>query len=233
MIVVLPVFGAIEDFIGILVFVLFIVISVVGQIAAKWREQQEQAQRRARQAQPPRPGQPARPRAGVGQDPLKDEIGEFLRRAAEKRGAGPAQPARRPGQPPTPPRPVREVRPARPPKPVIEEPIEVELVEVPSTPVARRLGALEARDAANKAKSTAEALGHHIDLADERMAEHLHSVFDHQVGTLGHATKGVQAQKPLPQTSAAGLAAMIGDPVRLRQAILMNEILQRPEHRWE
>ena len=35
-----------------------------------------------------------------------------------------------------------------------------------------------------------------------------------------------------PQTAAAGLAAMLADAQGIRQAILINEILQRPTDRW-
>ncbi len=242
MIPIAPVAAGIGDFIGILIFVLFIVISVVGQIAAKWRESQEQAQKRQAQrpqprpaaAQPRRAGGPAprgaaRPRAGAGQDPLKDEIGEFLRRAAERRGAAPAQPASgRPGPPPAPSRQSRPIQ--RRPAPPVEEPIDVELVE--AAPAQDRAPAKPAPQPGDTAKRALEAVGHGIEQADERMIEHLHKVFDHDVGTLQHVQPGVQVQSPLPQTTAAGLAAMVSDPTRLRQAILLNEIFQRPEHRW-
>jgi hypothetical protein len=231
MIPVAPIVAGIGDFIGILIFILFIVISVVGQIAAKWREAQEQARRRAGQRPLPRPAPaPApraagQPRAGAGQDPLKDEIGEFLRRAAERRGAAQG----RPGPPPPPPPP--QARPAQMPAARrVEEPIDVEIVEV-RPPLSRR-PTKQVRQPLGTPRTAAEALGHDIEQADERMAEHLHKVFDHDVGTLRHAQSSVQVHGPLPQTTAAGLAAMFSDPTRLRQAILMNEILQRPEHRW-
>lgn len=226
MIALIPLLAGIEDLIGVLVFVLFIVISVIGQIAAKWKEQQEKAQRRQAPAPVPRPGQPPRPRAAAGQDPLKDEIGEFLRRAADRRGA--AEPAGRPAPPP-PQRPLREAQRLRPPKPPIEEPVEVELVEVASSPATSRLPSLRAREAAQVVRQ----LGRDIDLSDERMSQHIHNVFDHQVGQLTHGQTHVQTHEPHPQTTAAGLAAMIGDPVRMRQAILMNEILQRPTRFWD
>ncbi|NUQ65391.1 MAG: hypothetical protein HUU20_23230 [Pirellulales bacterium] len=115
----------------------------------------------------------------------------------------------------------------------MEEPVEVELVEVVTAPPSRRLTSKRIEEAAVAAKVAAERLGREIDQTDERMVAHLHKVFDHEVGTLRHSQAQVQTDSPLPQTTAAGLAAMVGDPVRLRQAILMNEILQRPEHRWD
>ena len=36
----------------------------------------------------------------------------------------------------------------------------------------------------------------------------------------------------MPATSAAGFAALLADADSIRQAIILNEILQRPEHRW-
>jgi len=70
-------------------------------------------------------------------------------------------------------------------------------------------------------------------------------VFDHQItaleGVSGESAQVTQPEEtltpedtitPVPATAAAGLAAMFADPGDLRQAILINEILQRPEHRW-
>ena len=79
----------------------------------------------------------------------------------------------------------------------------------------------------------------------EVVEERVHEVFDHEVsrleGTPGESAYAAQAEEAetpedrvtaLPQTAAAGLAAMLAEPTSLRQAIVLTEILQRPEHRW-
>jgi hypothetical protein len=77
------------------------------------------------------------------------------------------------------------------------------------------------------------------------MAGHLQNVFDHPVSSLA-ATLGDSAKPPavdeaespedqitpLPSAAAAGLAALFANADSVRQAILINEVLQRPEHRW-
>ena len=78
------------------------------------------------------------------------------------------------------------------------------------------------------------------------MEGHLHDVFDHQLGTLGgtpgESAEAAQADEAealddrissVPVAAAAGLAAILADATSLRQAILLNEIFQRPEHRWQ
>ena len=73
------------------------------------------------------------------------------------------------------------------------------------------------------------------------MSGHLHEAFDHQLsslaGTPGDSAKAVEVAEPdqitpLPSTAAAGLAAIFANADTVRQAILINEVLQRPEHRW-
>ena len=81
--------------------------------------------------------------------------------------------------------------------------------------------------------------------AEDVMEDHLHDVFDHDLGMLdgtpGESAEAARAEEaetpddrvsPVPVTAAAGLAAILADATGLRQAILLNEIFQRPEHRW-
>jgi hypothetical protein len=49
---------------------------------------------------------------------------------------------------------------------------------------------------------------------------------------LSESEKQEEFVDSLPSTAAAGLAAMLASPGDLRQAILLSEILARPEHRW-
>jgi len=221
-----PLVADVGDLLGILVGILFVIIAVVGQLIAKWREMQE-AGRRAPGGVVP--GPPKR------EGPLEDEIGDFLREAAARRAGRRAQPARQPGPPP--PRATRRQPPKPPPARPSEKPLEAELVE----PVGQLRGRLVTREP----RALPSQLGQEAAHADDRMAGHLHSVFDHQVGALvgtpGDSAKFPSLQEaqslkdqitPMPSTSAAGLAALFANADGVRQAILINEILQRPEHRW-
>jgi hypothetical protein len=81
-----------------------------------------------------------------------------------------------------------------------------------------------------------------LEYADEKMADHVHDVFDHKLGQLG-ATTGSPAAADAPvvaptaapiisgtaiATSAARMADLLRDPARVRQAILIHEILGPP-----
>ncbi len=235
-----PVLAGIGDFIVPLLFVLVFIISIIGQIMSKWREAQQQAQRRAQQQRVPpqqqrpdrgpiaqqrpvqRPAAPPKPAAAGGKDPLKDEISEFLRRAAQRRSGAPTQPAPRPGAPPAAAPISRSPQRPRP----AQKPVTAEIAEPRPAPIAaqpRRIGA--------KPVGTA-GLGRDVDMADERMKQHLQSVFSHHVGTLDLTQTEAAKVAAAAPTAAVGLAAMLQDPLALRQAIVLTEIFNRPEHRW-
>lgn len=263
-----PLFADIDDVIGVIIGIIFVIFAVVGQLVSKMKQSREEAARRQRRAQAgPRPGggpqqgqfggQPGQqgrlPQANVGGGggarggghPLEDEIGEFLRRAAQRRGQ-PQPPTPRPQQPARPaqagPRPPRPGRPPVPPVPRrVEEPLDIEIIE-DAEPVGHLRGEL-----------SREKLGHlqtHIGRGtvppvERKIGDHLHETFDHQVGHLGgppgdaarptdiqEAGSPDDAVSPWPSTAAAGLAAMLSSGEGVRQAILIHEILDRPEHRW-
>jgi hypothetical protein len=77
-----------------------------------------------------------------------------------------------------------------------------------------------------------------VDQADEQMEEHLHKAFDHEVGTLAAQAKAKEAANAAAaaatasKVTAGGVAAMLKDRNSLRNAIIMQEILRRPEERW-
>lgn len=207
----LPLAAGVEDFIFPAVVILFLLISVLGQVLSKIRESQQAGDAR-RRIEAPRPPAPARPQAAPPQqDPLRQEVGDFLRK----------------GQ-----------RPA-------DEPVQAEVLE-PATEDAG--GAAHGRrHPPERERETLHAnIGQGLAAAGGLMQGHLHEVFDHHVGTLGDMPGG-WAQTPqareaetaegqiafLPTTPAAELAAILANPVTLRQAILFQEILQRPEHRWQ
>ena len=87
-------------------------------------------------------------------------------------------------------------------------------------------------------------LGEEVGQADDEMEDHIHAAFDHRLGGLSDTSVGVDVpdadvHDQTPGSSedktpslAAELAATFRDPQSIRQAIILSEILSRPEHRW-
>lgn len=263
-----PLLAAPGDLIQFLVIMAIIVVSVVGPLISKVVEaQREAAKRAAQQGRGPRAGGP---QAGGPQAPrrpprdqVEEEIGEFLRRAAERRAGGPPQrPPQRPPQPPQPARAPQEparrlVEAARPlsqrtdaPAPAARPaaqpaaPLRVEVVAEP------RLGEGVRRHVQQYLSTDdlvrhAEHLGDDVEQTDERLQARLHQTFDHELSRIGRlpgepaseteeapTVEGTYAGGEVPVTVAAGFAALLANADTLRQAIILNEILQRPEDRW-
>lgn len=188
-----------------------------------------------------RPAAPGRPQAhpqGRPANELEEEVSDFLRRAAERRG----------GQPPMSPKPApkpvmqrpRPAPPASPTRPPLSAP-----TPAAEPPKLRPVGAglseqvQEDLDTAEFRRRAAQ-LGVDVDQADERMLTHLHEAFDHQLGQLDlGATDSAPPEKPsyadrLTSGPAApiGLAGLLGSGADLRRAVIVSEILRRPEERW-
>ena len=154
------------------------------------------AGKKARQLSPPRP----RPNPGP-----RDEVTEFLRRAAERRAA------KRP---------------------------EAELVTAPPSGegVAQHVRQhLDTAEFSRRAGSLAQVPRH----VNEAIESHLQQVFDHQVGRLASqptVTAEEPPAAPPPQAqfglAAAGLLPLLADRDRLREAIILTEILRPPLERW-
>ena len=163
---------------------------------------------------------------------MRSEIEEFLRRAS-RGAAGPSdtatqQPPRR--QPATAPLPAARTR---------AQPLEAQVVD--EKPVGGRVGEhVKSYLDSSEFKRRTASLADDMVQADEKRVEHLQEVFRHQVGQLADETpptiasqESVSAKAPSAATGPAfDLAGMFGQPGNLRQAILLQEILQRPEHRW-
>lgn len=221
-----PLIADVGDLIGFLIFLLFLIISVVGSLANKWRQMQEEAARRGR---PPRPQQPPRqPR------PLDDEIADFLRTAGERREAGRPRPGGGPAGAP-PPRPAAthpSQPPTPPPRPRPEEPLEVKPLETGP----RRL--VEALATRTLASSSLGQLTSDIAQADDRRESRLRQAFPHDLSTLSAKpspgpSPPAETATPLPPTAAAGLTALLASGANLRNAVILSEIINRPEHRWK
>jgi len=210
------------ELIGILIMILVFVIPAIFQALNK------QAQRQKKRPLGQRP--PARP-PGAN---VEAEIEEFLRRAAQGRGAQPPARARRPRPGPAPPMVQVVGRQGEPPKPAVERPVGVGMAE----------HVQEYLDRDEFQRRTA-GLGGQLAQAEQQTEQRLQQAFGHEVSHLAHApgesaavTRAEEATEPadhigeLPPTAAAGLAALFSDVTSVRRAIVINEILQRPEDRW-
>ena len=80
-------------------------------------------------------------------------------------------------------------------------------------------------------------LGEQVAQADDRVAARLHEKFDHKLGKLQarntQRRSEAAAAAVLEPTSAESIAALLANPDSIRNAIVLNEILQRPTDRWE
>jgi hypothetical protein len=87
----------------------------------------------------------------------------------------------------------------------------------------------------------AEHLADDIVRADQQMEDHLQKSFNRRVGTLGGGT-AKEPETPVtdasPVTSvdtspaAQSLRKLLSNPNDIRQAIILSEILDRPERHW-
>ena len=188
------------------------------------------------------PGQQGPANAPRPPNPVDQEIGDFLRRAAQQRGAQPAGQQGGGPQPQPAPRPQRRPASPRRPAPAADAPVQAEVVG--ERPVG---GAVEKHVRqhldADEFRRRSEQLGAEVAQADDKVEGRLRQKFDHRVSRLtgrpGEAaatpaepSAAAVAPGELPVTAAAGLAALFATADSIRHAIIINEILRRPEERW-
>ncbi len=225
-----------EEILATIVFIIIVVANVVGQLLNKVREAQKEAARR----QGPAPAQPQAPQAN---DPLADEIGEFLRRATQRRQES-APPRAAPPAPA-----AAAARPARAPLAKLQERLsETRATERAAEAEEKRVSVAEhvqQRIGSRRFGPVGHELGKEVAQADEKLEGRLQRKFEHQLGRLagspGETSMAQSAQEPSapadrisvpPAVTAEGLAAMFANPASLRHAILLYEVLRLPESRW-
>jgi hypothetical protein len=215
-------FAAGGEIIIILLVFVFIFIPLIGTALSRMK------------APPPPKGgaRPARP-AATGQ--VQSEIEDFLRRASQKKSAGGTRPQQRA-------KPARAI--------LVEKPPRAELVRAEVVNDRAVGGKVEQHvkkylDEEEFTRRT-EKLGEDVAEADDKIERHLKSVFDHSLSKIA-ATPGVTASPPnakladsapeitiaMPSIAADDVAALFGNPLSIRQAVIINEILNRPLERWD
>ena len=96
-----------------------------------------------------------------------------------------------------------------------------------------------------KSTKQTDSLGREVAFKKNQFEQHVHQVFDHQLGELDLAASQAspvkietaltglgQSRAEEPPLFAAGLSAMLSNPDSLAQAIALSEIIHRPEERW-
>lgn len=199
--------------------------------------------------QQPQGGPKPMPAAGGQQaDPLRSQVEEFLRRAGQKNQGGQQAPGQRPAseiellpiddsQQPQRRTLVESNRPNAPRKPAApvsdKRPARRSVTPKRRVTLAERAAAREEVRVGNLAEQPAH-LGQRIIQDDKQFDQQLRAKFDHTVGTLGGAPMVTDPQPAAPErpNPAAQIAAMLINPDGLRQAVLLNEIMNRPADRW-
>ena len=87
-------------------------------------------------------------------------------------------------------------------------------------------------------------LGEVVDRADDRMEAHLQGYFEHKLGDLGVTTSRTSestldddkprlaAPEVAPQTPPFDIQKLLRSPASIRDAIVLSEVLKRPEGPW-
>lgn len=186
-------------------------------------------------AVPPRPAETGRPPADSSD--LNVELNEFLRRAAAKRQAAASRPPNVPSAsvPPAkmPPGPVAINR-AEPPR--VRKRKKPEPAPPPARTTEERLS--ERHVVPSFDTLTLDARLETLrPMSGDRLGEHVQEAFDRPLGQLSAIDE--IAPKPVPApghelqpTVAQEVALLLRDPQTLRGAVILNEILTPPRHRW-
>ena len=161
---------------------------------------------------------------------------------AQARAQQQQRPRQQPAAPPPPPpqqRPPARLVPARQQEPAYPEIADAEVVDAELADSGERVGRQVARDLSGSAQIAEHTrqLGAEVDKADDKMAAHLHQVFDHQLGNL----KKSATDQAAPAASAAkrtgftagSIVDMLTSPDSVCNAIILGEILRRPYDRWD
>jgi len=173
---------------------------------------------------------------------MSDEIAEFLRRAAQRRAEQAQQQEqqrRAQQQQYTPLPPPAPLRPA--PTPVVVEAEIIDEDEPPPRPALSKVAQHVAQHLdTSQFAERAGRLGEKTEQADERMETHLHQAFDHRLGNLSAGTHTITAAvTPAPDDEIRArvvqnhpILSMLRQPQSIRNAIILAELLQRPEKNW-
>lgn len=196
-----------EDVLKIIVMVIFGLIYLVNHFLGGVKAQKR------------RQARPANPRPS-GKPEVQDEVADFLKRATEKRS-----PAKR-----------AEARPAAPRRSAAAETVEPHLDSSPSSRWPQSVHS----QVDNPELGQRAAQLSHVNQTEAAFQAHMQT-FEHTVGRIHESASGAAVPSEMPgdgRNEAAPVppsevfAALLDDAQSLRQAIVLNEIIRRPEERW-
>ncbi len=221
---------------GIIVFVIWIVGQILGSREQAKRKQRPQRPRQPRPVAPADQGM-APPQQGPRnqEDALRSEVEDFLRRAQGK----PAEPKSAPQQSKPIARPIR--RPSESDQPRRKQPVrQVQRPQQARTLEPDRPGSIRSEGVAEHVElhittdditESTRSLGATVANADDEVELRLHEKFDHSLGRLERRQTEVDSTTKSTNDStdiAAEVAEMLRKPEGMRQLIIANEILRRP-----
>jgi len=87
---------------------------------------------------------------------------------------------------------------------------------------------------ASRLSRHASQLGAQVGQADEKLEGHLHEKFDHDLSRIQDesVTAAGQRGQEGAALTASDIVGMLSNPKSISQAVVLNEILQRPLDRW-
>ncbi len=223
-----------QEWVELIIFGLAFIFWLLGKVFGV--QQQPPARR------PPGQALPRPPQAAPG-DPLQSEIEEFLRRASGRKDGG-APAARNPNQPqPTKVRTAGVNPAARKPRPIQPASARTKAAAappaLPDTPdgidqhVKKYLSTTDFDRRVSQLSS--------IDRKEQEFDQQVNQTFAHEVGHLKGSAIAVAGEAPVTSAAAPepqlantqnSLAKLLSSPANLKSAVVLNEILQRPSHRW-
>jgi hypothetical protein len=231
----------VDELIKIIILILVFGIPALGKLLSSMREQKRPGMPPMKGPQPPAMPQQQRPPLQQQQPQVqfpqpksvKDEIEEFLRRAAQKQqqGAPVAGPPRRAPQPAP---------------QAVQQPQIVKAEVVRRKPFGTEISEHAQKFLDDKEFDDRSAkLGSEVTSSEKKMEQHLKQMFgkdinkaaslagDNAAPAIPLPADYLQDSVPALATAGVGLAAALNNIDSLRQAIVLNEILQRPSYRWE
>lgn len=222
--------------------VVFFVIWLINQIAAANKNKPPPGPK-------PQGNRPAIPNPRQNRGPL-EEVEQFLREARkameaqQQRGPQPqvAQPQRQQQQKPKPQQRQQKQQPKRQEKPnhrkASSAPPRLRSQDDEGEWNRAQLGGSVSQHvsehlAGNKFDERAGRLSQIKQSVDQDIGTHVKSAFDHQIGSLSpQSTASAQPTSDIGENPMTALLAMLRDPQSMRNAIILQEILQPPTHRW-
>ena len=174
---------------------------------------------------------------------MKNEVEEFLRRVAQMRAQaeaqakGQQQERAQKSQPKPPQQPARQQQrptPSSPPRTIAKPLQQVEIVDAELADRSGRVSRQVDQDlgGTQQIAEHTRRLGAQVDSADEKMEAHLHQIFDHKLGQLKSSSSEaavLQTDKSDAELSLPQILRMLRSPSSIRDAVIMAEILRRPD----